>query len=143
MKTASVVGIMDFEHATGSALRRRQRRLRQWLRHERMTVAMALAEASHHAAPRRLKPASAITVNDAPRGQENADAEYFELRSEEESGVCEEDAAGSALGAPATGAGAAAHRGADDRVLRARADARSRRSCAADGETHGGCPEDH
>ena len=42
---------MDVEHATGSALRRRQRRLRQWLRHERMTVAMALAESQHHAAP--------------------------------------------------------------------------------------------
>ena len=44
---------------------------------------MALAEATHHAAPRRQKPASAITVNDAPRGQENADAEYFQLSSEE------------------------------------------------------------
>ena len=52
MKTALVVGIMDVEHATGSALRRRQRRLRQWLRHERMTVAVALAECQHHAAPR-------------------------------------------------------------------------------------------
>ena len=30
------------------------------------------------------KSASAITVNDAPRGQNNADAEYFELSSEEE-----------------------------------------------------------
>ena len=48
-----MVGIMDVEHATGSALRRRQRRLRQWLRHERMTVAMALAESQHHAAPWR------------------------------------------------------------------------------------------
>ena len=33
-------------------MRRRQRRLRQWLRHERFCVAMALAETSHHAAPR-------------------------------------------------------------------------------------------
>ena len=33
---------------TGSAMRRRQRRLRSWLRHERMTVAMALAESTHH-----------------------------------------------------------------------------------------------
>ena len=74
----------DGEHVTGSAKRRRERRLRQWLRHERMTVAMALAEAQHHAAPRRQKPASAITVNDAPRGQKNADAEYFELSFDEE-----------------------------------------------------------
>ena len=49
-----------------------------------MTVAMALAEATHHAAPRRQKPACAITVNDAPRGQRNAGAEYFELSSDEE-----------------------------------------------------------
>ena len=32
---------------------RRQRRLRQWLRHERLSVAMALAETYHHSAPRR------------------------------------------------------------------------------------------
>ena len=31
---------------------RRQRRLRSWLRHERMTVAVALAEMKHHTAPR-------------------------------------------------------------------------------------------
>ena len=45
--------------ATGSALRRRQRRLRQWHRHERMTVAMALAEVTHHAVPRGPKTARA------------------------------------------------------------------------------------
>ena len=35
---------------TGSsaAKRRRERRLRSWLRHERMTVTMALAESTHH-----------------------------------------------------------------------------------------------
>ena len=48
----------DVEHA-GAAMRRRQRRLRQWHRHERMTVAMALAEATHHAAPRGPKTARA------------------------------------------------------------------------------------
>ena len=36
--------------AAGAARRRRERRLRSWLKHERMTVAMALAEASHHTA---------------------------------------------------------------------------------------------
>ena len=46
MSTMVGVGI-----ATGAAKRRRERRLRQWQRHERMTVAMALAEATHHAAP--------------------------------------------------------------------------------------------
>ena len=32
----------------GAAQRRRQRRLRSWLRHERMTVAISLAESTHH-----------------------------------------------------------------------------------------------
>ena len=32
----------------GAAQRRRQRRLRSWLRHQRMTVSMALAESTHH-----------------------------------------------------------------------------------------------
>ena len=35
-----------------AATRRRQRRLRQFLRHERLSVAMALAEMQHHTAPR-------------------------------------------------------------------------------------------
>ena len=39
-------------HAAGAAKRRRERRLRQFLRHERLTVAMLLAESQHHAAPR-------------------------------------------------------------------------------------------
>ena len=42
---------------TGSARRRRERRLRQWNRHERMTDAMALAESTHHSAPRGQKTA--------------------------------------------------------------------------------------
>ena len=39
-------------HVTGSARRRRERRLRAYLRYARMSVQMALAEASHHTAPR-------------------------------------------------------------------------------------------
>ena len=39
------------EHA-GAARRRRERRLRQFMKHERLTVAMLLAEMNHHAAPR-------------------------------------------------------------------------------------------
>ena len=35
------------------AVRRRQRRLGLWLRHERLSVAMALADNNHHSAPRR------------------------------------------------------------------------------------------
>ena len=60
------------EHAaTGAAKRRRERRLRQWQRHERMTVAMAVAEAAHHSAPRRQNTATAIreeVVHDAYDG---------------------------------------------------------------------------
>ena len=41
------------EHAAGAAMRRRQRRLRSWLRHERMTVAMALADSTHHSSRRQ------------------------------------------------------------------------------------------
>ena len=44
---------------TGSARRRRERRLRSMLRHERMSVAMALAECTHHSAPRGQKTARA------------------------------------------------------------------------------------
>ena len=39
-------------NASGTA-RRRQRRLRRWLRHERLSAATALAENNHHSAPRR------------------------------------------------------------------------------------------
>ena len=45
--------------AAGAARRRRERRLRSWLQHERVTVAMALAEASHHTAPRGQRTARA------------------------------------------------------------------------------------
>ena len=40
----------DGDGGTGSARRRRQRRLRSFLRHERMAVAMAVAERLHHSA---------------------------------------------------------------------------------------------
>ena len=60
--------MMDFmwtasmaEHA-GAAKRRRERRLRAHLRYARMSVAMALAESNHHAAPREQKTARAGRV---------------------------------------------------------------------------------
>ena len=43
--------------ARGAAARRRQRGLRAQLRHEQQSVAMALAVATHHSAPRRPKTA--------------------------------------------------------------------------------------
>ena len=75
-----------------AAARRRQRRLRQWLRHERLSVAMALAEMSHHTAPRGPKTARAgeedyemhytATVRTHPPSQV-AGTEYYELSDEE------------------------------------------------------------
>ena len=51
-------------------MRRRQRRLRQWLRHERLSVAMALAESTHSAALRGQKKARAGGgVRDALHGE--------------------------------------------------------------------------
>ena len=52
-----------------SARRRRERRLRSWLRHERMTVAAALAEALHHSAPK-----VGAVPNNAPWSQKTARA---------------------------------------------------------------------
>ena len=46
-------------------MRRRQRRLRSWLRHERMTVAMTLAEMTHHTAGEEV----VHDAHDALRGQ--------------------------------------------------------------------------
>ena len=45
----------DAVGGTGSARRRRERRLRSMLRHERMAVAMAVAESLHHSAQRPEK----------------------------------------------------------------------------------------
>ena len=52
-------GERDTAGGTGSARRRRERRLRAYLRYARMSVAMALAEGTHHSAPRGQKTARA------------------------------------------------------------------------------------
>ena len=49
----------DAGGGTGSARRRRERRLRAFLRYARMSVALALAESTHHTAPRGQKMARA------------------------------------------------------------------------------------
>ena len=46
---------MEVDGAKSSAWQRRQRRLRSWLKHERQTVAMALAECLHHSAQRPVE----------------------------------------------------------------------------------------
>ena len=65
------------ELAGGAAQRRRERRLRSWLRHERQTVAMVLAEACHHSSgsfPPTLKERRMASQDayDALQGQNTA-----------------------------------------------------------------------
>ena len=78
--------------AAGAARRRRERRLRSWLKHERMTVAKALAEASHHTAPRGQRTARAreweselnymVTIRRTPTPQA-AGTQYFAMDVDE------------------------------------------------------------
>ena len=57
----------------GAARRRRQRRLRSWLKHERQSVAMALAEYTHHASRGQTRARAREEVEHVPhyalRGQ--------------------------------------------------------------------------
>ena len=53
---------------TGSARRRRERRLRAYLRHARMSVAMALAETQHHSAQRPKKARARGEEREEPGG---------------------------------------------------------------------------
>ena len=101
---------MDFSEQprSGAAQRRRQRRLRSWLRHERMTVAMALAEKLHH---------STRGQRMARAGEEDLELHYTaEFRTHPPP-----QAAGTVYFAmdvddvPAAGAGTAAHHAADRR----------------------------
>ena len=55
---STMVGVGN---ATGAAMRRRQRRLRAWARHERLSIAMAPATVEHHS--------YGPTANAAPSGQ--------------------------------------------------------------------------
>ena len=74
------------ERDVGSAWRRRERRLRSWLRHERMTVRMELAAALHHSSFRGAGP----ETHDAPRSQKTVnsreEAVFFELFDEDTAG---------------------------------------------------------
>ena len=129
----------DGEHVAGAARRRRERRLRAYLKYAWMSVAMALAEARHHTAPRGQVTARAEATNDAPRSQTTSAArdtgtDFFAMS--EDSDVVGRWPAAVSRGCAAAGAGSAAHRGADRRPCAFGFDA-SRR-CAADGGTVGG-----
>ena len=77
------------ERVTGSARRRRERRLHSMLRHERMSVAVALAEKLHHSACRAelsRKELVEHVQHSAARGQKTAsgrEAEFFDVFDEE------------------------------------------------------------
>ena len=77
----------DVERASGAARRRRERRLRSWLKHERQTVRMVLAETFHYAPfPPKLKEewVGRHETHDALRGQNTArtrEATYYTSKS--------------------------------------------------------------
>ena len=83
---------MEVDSAPGAAMRRRQRRLRQFLRHERLTVAMALRPTETEASQRHHS-------ERRPTGTEERRRRVLRAELRRGSGVCEGGAAGSALGA--------------------------------------------
>ena len=92
-QAALFVDMMDVDSARSATMRRRQRRLRQFLRHERLSVAVAPAESTHHNALRRPEQARAgeedheinytATVRTHPLPQA-ASTLYFTLDDDEE-----------------------------------------------------------
>ena len=74
------------DSGSSAARRRRERRLRPWLRHERMTVRMELAAALHHSSFRGAGPETY-----ASRSQKTAnsreDSVYFDLYDEDTEGA--------------------------------------------------------
>ena len=116
--------------ARGAAWRRRQRRLRSMLRHERQTVRMELAAALHHSW------GGGLGTHEGLRAQKTASAgpaEYFELSSDD-GRPAGGRAAGGLAGAAAAGEDGAAHLG------RVRVGPSTRGPCAADGGTDARCP---
>ena len=115
-------------------MRRRQRRLRAWARHERFVDRYGTG---HSGAPFgrahcERRPKGPDDRHQCQRGRGPRAA----LRPTGTEATSPRDAAGTAVGGAAAGGGAAAHCGAEDRAHALRAD--PRRSCAADGGTAGG-----
>ena len=104
----------DAAGVTSSARRRRERRLRSWAKHERLSVAVALAEKLHHSPNRTALPKEEEVEQDyALRGQKPATA--GSARSFLFVGGVSVGASGRAS---AAGSGSAAHLGAEDRARR-------------------------
>ena len=108
---ASAVDMMNVDSAS-AARRRRERRLRQFLRHERLSVAMALSEKKHHTSRGQRMDRAGRWVRDPLHGQvpgaPTPQPELFQL-FEEELGV---PAGLSGRAAGASGGGSAPHCGA-------------------------------
>ena len=71
---------------SGAAQRRRQRRLRSWLRHERITVAMALAERTHHSSRGQTIARRVMHYTAMIRDPFTPQPELFSLHEEEPGG---------------------------------------------------------
>ena len=116
----------EAEGGTGSARRRRERRLRAYLKYARMSVAMALAESTHHSSRGQTNAAVGVwgremnctaTIRDplppspTPTHTHTHQPELFELSFEEEPGGGRPDRIATMSGPQ----GSAAHRAADRR----------------------------
>ena len=120
-----------------AADRRRQRRLRSWLGHERMTVAMALAETLHHTSRGQTNARAGSGARDELHGDDPGPRHSPAGALQPRRRRARRDAAGQASYlVRAAGAGSAAHRAAECRCCPFVAD--SRRSCATDGGTADG-----
>ena len=134
-----MLSVMDVASAPSAARRRREGRLRQFLRHEGPTVAMALAEKLHHtsrgqkiARARREENEMNFATGQTTPPPRAAAAVYHPLTlGAEAGGVLAAGGRPSPLIEVRPQGGSAAHRGAFCRRLALRAD--SRCSCSADG----------
>ena len=83
----AMLGERDAAGGTGSARRRRERRLRSWAKHERLSIAMALSTVTHHSfqvgtaydALRSPKPVNSAGGMRPPGGLAVCDQYYFKL----------------------------------------------------------------
>ena len=98
----------DAANGTSSARWRRERRLRSWAKHERLSVAMPLAEKLHHSANRTAEEGGGGAAL-RPTGTEAQGRARHAVRFRWR---CER--AGASGGASAAGSGSAAHGGAED-----------------------------
>ena len=115
----------DADGGTGSARRRRERRLRSMLRHEQQSIRLALATFTHHSAQRQkmARAGERVRVEQLPRRQVHSTSFSTSTKHLPPGAPGLTGSRRSGLRGPA------AHRGPDHRCTDARC------SCAADGAT--------